>query len=122
MFDIFLVFLFFKQKAAYEMRISDWSSDVCSSDLRRPDPGWPCPRRSLLPACSFSAKVGLSRASPPRPTLIGSWATSSNCSGAGREIRRAASAELRWSDTEALSGAHAGLSALRPGETQDIRR
>src|SRR3546814_7090266 len=27
-------FFFFKQKAAYEMRISDWSSDVCSSDLR----------------------------------------------------------------------------------------
>src|SRR3546814_3001097 len=27
-------FLFFKQKTAYEMRISDWSSDVCSSDLR----------------------------------------------------------------------------------------
>src|SRR3546814_1844245 len=27
---------FFKQKTAYEMRISDWSSDVCSSDLRRP--------------------------------------------------------------------------------------
>src|SRR3546814_3471276 len=38
-------FFFFKQKTAYEMRISDWSSDVCSSDLglkevfpsRRPD-------------------------------------------------------------------------------------
>src|SRR3546814_3813944 len=29
----FFVF-FFKQKTAYEMRISDWSSDVCSSDLR----------------------------------------------------------------------------------------
>src|SRR3546814_10695798 len=28
-----LEFLFFKQKTAYEMRISDWSSDVCSSDL-----------------------------------------------------------------------------------------
>src|SRR3546814_18877179 len=27
------VFCFFKQKTAYEMRISDWSSDVCSSDL-----------------------------------------------------------------------------------------
>src|SRR3546814_6622636 len=27
-------FVFFKQKTAYEMRISDWSSDVCSSDLR----------------------------------------------------------------------------------------
>src|SRR3546814_7038992 len=30
----FIVF-FFKQKTAYEMRISDWSSDVCSSDLYR---------------------------------------------------------------------------------------
>src|SRR3546814_4199734 len=29
-----IVFFFFKQKTAYEMRISDWSSDVCSSDLR----------------------------------------------------------------------------------------
>src|SRR3546814_4722586 len=31
------VFFFFKQKTAYEMRISDWSSDVCSSDLYRAD-------------------------------------------------------------------------------------
>src|SRR3546814_12207114 len=30
-----IVFFFFKQKTAYEMRISDWSSDVCSSDLAR---------------------------------------------------------------------------------------
>src|SRR3546814_10011308 len=29
------MFFFFKQKTAYEMRISDWSSDVCSSDLMR---------------------------------------------------------------------------------------
>src|SRR3546814_2264180 len=29
----FMCFFFFKQKTAYEMRISDWSSDVCSSDL-----------------------------------------------------------------------------------------
>src|SRR3546814_7241869 len=29
----FLFFFFFKQKTAYEMRISDWSSDACSSDL-----------------------------------------------------------------------------------------
>src|SRR3546814_2722427 len=29
-----MLFFFFKQKTAYEMRISDWSSDVCSSDLR----------------------------------------------------------------------------------------
>src|SRR3546814_7049117 len=31
-----MFFFFFKQKTAYEMRISDWSSDVCSSDLRPP--------------------------------------------------------------------------------------
>src|SRR3546814_11102778 len=35
-----MLFFFFKQKTAYEMRISDWSSDVCSSDLRLlPVPG-----------------------------------------------------------------------------------
>src|SRR3546814_13256232 len=31
------MFFFFKQKTAYEMRISDWSSDVCSSDLQTHD-------------------------------------------------------------------------------------
>src|SRR3546814_1159625 len=31
--SVFSYFFFFKQKTAYEMRISDWSSDVCSSDL-----------------------------------------------------------------------------------------
>src|SRR3546814_2871846 len=35
---MFLYFVFFfKQKTSYEMRISDWSSDVCSSDLRHLD-------------------------------------------------------------------------------------
>src|SRR3546814_2676524 len=38
------VFFFFKQKTAYEMRISDWSSDVCSSDLMgQADQGCPHP-------------------------------------------------------------------------------
>src|SRR3546814_9917225 len=32
-FYVVCFFFFFKQKTAYEMRISDWSSDVCSSDL-----------------------------------------------------------------------------------------
>src|SRR3546814_13822250 len=38
---VFIVyyFFFFKQKTAYEMRISDWSSDVCSSDLSGMDMG-----------------------------------------------------------------------------------
>src|SRR3546814_17012664 len=34
-----MIFFFFKQKTAYEMRISDWSSDVCSSDLCYFSPG-----------------------------------------------------------------------------------
>src|SRR3546814_5023251 len=38
MFEV-VCFFFFKQKTAYEMRISDWSSDVCSSDLPR-SPMW----------------------------------------------------------------------------------
>src|SRR3546814_11649876 len=43
------VFFFFKQKTAYEMRISDWSSDVCSSDLRRfTDPAWKEPPFNLI--------------------------------------------------------------------------
>src|SRR3546814_3346415 len=33
-----MFFCFFKQKTAYEMRISDWSSDVCSSDLKATGP------------------------------------------------------------------------------------
>src|SRR3546814_11166745 len=36
---ICIFFFFFKQKTAYEMRISDWSSDVCSSDLPIPAAG-----------------------------------------------------------------------------------
>src|SRR3546814_10505515 len=49
------VFCFFKQKTAYEMRISDWSSDVCSSDLdyaHLPDAG---------AALAEAIKTGVSR-------------------------------------------------------------
>src|SRR3546814_2179011 len=42
------VFFFFKQKTAYEMRISDWSSDVCSSDL-------PSSRRLRIARCVRSS-------------------------------------------------------------------
>src|SRR3546814_7080940 len=40
-----LLVFFFKQKTAYELRISDWSSDVCSSDLFRRAEGELCARR-----------------------------------------------------------------------------
>src|SRR3546814_15042850 len=42
------LFFFFKQKTAYEMRISDWSSDVCSSDLPGPGPE----KRATSPAAT----------------------------------------------------------------------
>src|SRR3546814_4178396 len=48
-------FFFFKQKTAYELRISDWSSDVCSSDLRRilSDPSAPADKETKrLVLCS----------------------------------------------------------------------
>src|SRR3546814_6928249 len=56
LYDVFCIICFFKQKTAYEMRISDWSSDVCSSDLNRyPDDDQrvssPC---FFLPRLSFS--------------------------------------------------------------------
>src|SRR3546814_10184186 len=40
---------FFKQKTAYEMRISDWSSDVCSSDLHAVEPGGTFDHRFTVP-------------------------------------------------------------------------
>src|SRR3546814_1815941 len=49
-------FFFFKQKTAYEMRISDWSSDVCSSDLASSD-AW---RGPVQPA-PHSGERGLNR-------------------------------------------------------------
>src|SRR3546814_14255190 len=45
----YVFFFFFKQKTAYEMRISDWSSDVCSSDLStRGQPVAPRPPRAAF--------------------------------------------------------------------------
>src|SRR3546814_10609271 len=48
----FIYFFFFKQKTAYELRISDWSSDVCSSDL-----GALAPRHGLAIAERFEAQI-----------------------------------------------------------------
>src|SRR3546814_1130460 len=52
-------FFFFKQKTAYEMRISDWSSDVCSSDLKlyHGSPG----QAHCCPVKHRQARAGLGR-------------------------------------------------------------
>src|SRR3546814_5946138 len=48
-----VLFFFFKQKTAYEMRISDWSSDVCSSDLRAIDRRYESQRRSKVATTDY---------------------------------------------------------------------
>src|SRR3546814_2692918 len=76
------VFFFFKQKTAYEMRISDWSSDVCSSDLgervmlkltngslRRPTIG--VLGAALAMACAFPAMAEPSGAATPAAPNMG---------------------------------------------------
>src|SRR3546814_17020344 len=77
--DGLLFFFFFKQKTAYEVRISDWSSDVCSSDLgRSPYPCWSSSGRSSpspsatttasSPGCSRKSAGGFVIDRPSRVT------------------------------------------------------
>src|SRR3546814_3168359 len=61
-FVLFGGFFFFKQKTAYEMRISDWSSDVCSSDLRRTR--WTASRRQGPGQPHASRRIARRRAAP----------------------------------------------------------
>src|SRR3546814_1795278 len=70
-----LFFFFFKQKTAYEMRISDWSSDVCSSDLQSmmratTTPSRPSPRRCMS---STSRPIAVRRSA--RPSAVALYAT-----------------------------------------------
>src|SRR3546814_3428645 len=61
MYLVLFCFFFFKQKTAYEMRISDWSSDVCSSDLAsrmRVRASGPLLARPLAPARRAGLVVG----------------------------------------------------------------
>src|SRR3546814_1983301 len=57
---VVVLFFLFKQKTAYELRISDWSSDVCSSDLKRCE-------RAASRWVSPAAEASLARGSSPRP-------------------------------------------------------
>src|SRR3546814_7983754 len=57
-------FLFFKQKTAYDMRISDWSSDVCSSDLWNALPQRCKPSRVKVSFRTLGSPVSGGRASP----------------------------------------------------------
>src|SRR3546814_1315514 len=52
-----LCIFFFKQKTAYEMRISDWSSDVCSSDLSKESLARICGKSSAVPGLLLGARA-----------------------------------------------------------------
>src|SRR3546814_956920 len=80
--DILLdvIFFFFKQKTAYEMRISDWSSDVCSSDLAgRSLPassgGWLRGHQDLLSAYGVRHFRPRRSHRPPRCRSTAPWRT-----------------------------------------------
>src|SRR3546814_11017907 len=66
-----IIFFFFKQKTAYEMRISDWISDVCSSDLKVEVPpigGLSLTRADITKYTPrFSSTLALSWVLPVRP-------------------------------------------------------
>src|SRR3546814_4797668 len=115
-FHVFSFFFFFKQMTAYEMRISDWSSDVCSSDLGGPGKtthwwdkvpskfeGW---GEADFKAAAFRAVPGsiVRRgayiapgvvlmpsfvnlgASVGEGTMVDSWATVGSCAQIGRNV------------------------------------
>src|SRR3546814_18192314 len=81
------IFFFFKQKTAYEMRISDWSSDVCSSDLHGIDrPRGRAPRaEGCKQTPSQPATIRRRVAVYPRKTL---WHGRSRGDAALRELTR----------------------------------
>src|SRR3546814_2164058 len=75
MFNVnIVVFCFFvKQKTAYELRISDWSSDVCSSDLRNNVQIWEYLERRGLKVAAVSPMNAANRCSNPAFFLPDPW-------------------------------------------------
>src|SRR3546814_7306251 len=71
---VLFVFFFFKQKTAYEMRISDWSSDVCSSDLFWAlAAGYFSPRRSWKPLATLALILFLTLCAVRLEVLFSNW-------------------------------------------------
>src|SRR3546814_4487503 len=93
LFVFFSFFFFFKQKTAYEMRISDWSSDVCSSDLHPGAAGVLRPAQGLLAATGVGAALHRDRRWPwIAPLLLCGGVAAAQVTATG-EIGRAACRE-----------------------------
>src|SRR3546814_1631688 len=93
-------FFFFKQKTAYEMRMSDWSSDVCSSDLASSSARSPMAAISSCSTDSFdsSSRTETSLSSVGFDPSSGSTAgTCASYSRSRRTIRQSSSSETESS-------------------------
>src|SRR3546814_13087631 len=101
-------FFFFKQKTAYEMRISDWSSDVCSSDL-------PYPRLRARPVCLELANQHYQRRHPRarHGDRFRRSARAAHTAAAIRVLTPACDADARPSHDRVRRGAVAAARALR---------
>src|SRR3546814_8315034 len=99
---LWLYFFFFKQKTAYEMRISDWSSVVCSSDLGSAD--------YLTPETGFPVDY---RLVPVRP---GQYPGGEGQHWADPSIEHAAGEMRRVYENPVLAAANAAAGRRRAGE------
>src|SRR3546814_1451663 len=81
-FVILMLFFFFKQKTAYEMRISDWSSDGCSSDL--PTTGADAPHCQPASAVHFASPDAFSTTASTKAIVRSPSAIPGNQSAAPR--------------------------------------
>src|SRR3546814_9187366 len=69
----FSFLFFFKHKTAYELRISDWSSDVCSSDLGQANMSGGAIMRDLEPPHPLVRMFGMDRAWRPAADPLHEW-------------------------------------------------
>src|SRR3546814_16782709 len=98
---LFCYFFFCKQKTAYEMRISDWSSDVCSSDLPTRRRREPCRLRRARSTASCRGDPSSARSAPMRRR--GSAGSSGNSVRGGSPSRRGNRSEERRVGKESVS-------------------
>src|SRR3546814_12698994 len=87
-----MCFIFFKQKTADEMRISDWSSDVCSSDLPAGAGGHGYEPQEAVAAVARGRAGG----APPPWAQAGHWHTGTDRGPAGAEPQRTVLTYATW--------------------------
>src|SRR3546814_16724268 len=106
------VFFFFKQKTAYEMRISDWSSDVCSSDL--------APRALTGEHCSHRIDASRSASHATGSTFCPEGSCTSKCKWGPVDCPRLRSEERRVGK-ECVSTCRSRWSPYHSKKKKEIR-